>query len=331
MVIDQKRLQFLLQQYADNTCSREEMEELFRLIAKSRNNRRFNVKLLEIWNSFNPEERISLIDENVLFRQIDEKISVPPVRYIWFSWTKVAALILTIACAGIIYFLTNEKPANQISQNKSDVPKPEHKLLTLPDGSSVLLNTNSTLDFPAQFTGNSREVILKGEAYFDISKDPSRPFIIHTGNLKTRVLGTAFNIRAYPDELDVTVTVTRGKVKVETEDKILGILSQNQQISYNKKSSAAVHQQVLAESVLTWKENDLVFDNVTFEEAATVISKRYGVDILFENENMKKCRFHASFLNENKVEQVLTVLCELNKATYQIQNNMVMIIGEGCN
>jgi ferric-dicitrate binding protein FerR (iron transport regulator) len=145
------------------------------------------------------------------------------------------------------------------------------------------------------------------------------------------VLGTAFNIRAYPDESDVTVTVTRGKVKVETEQQILGILYRNQQISYNKKSSAAIQHKVVADSVLTWKEKDLVFDNVTFAEAATVICERYGVDIVFVNEKMKKCRFHASFLNEKKVEQILTVLCELNKATYQIQNNVVTVSGEGCN
>src|SRR5690606_2603405 len=108
---------------------------------------------------------------------------------------------------GAVVFYFSLKPGEPTTTvhaefGNSKVTKLAHQLLLLPDGSTVLLNNNSSLDFPQQFTGDTREVILKGEAYFDIKPDASRPFIIHTGKVKTRVLGTAFNIRAYPEEID---------------------------------------------------------------------------------------------------------------------------------
>ena len=155
--------------------------------------------------------------------------------------------------------------------------------------------------------------------------------MIYTGKLRTRVLGTAFNIRAYPEENDVTVTVTKGKVEVESEHKKLGIITPNQQISFNKRNSSTVQQKVLADSILTWKQNDLVFDNTNFEEAAVIISNRFHVTVTFSNERLKNCRFTASFLNEYNIHQVLTVLCDVNKATYEKKNDTIIIKGEGCN
>jgi transmembrane sensor len=333
MTTGKDRLKYLIAKYADSSCTKEEMLELFAFISHSKNNANFNQEFLGIWNNLHPGDRLSAIDENELFRQIENEISSPPVRYSWISWTRAAAILVAILCAGVMYFLlTPKKLADRPKYNYSAaISQSEHKLIKLPDGSSVLLNNNSTLDFPSQFTQTNREVILNGEAYFDISRDPAHPFIIHTGKVKTMVLGTAFNIRAYPNEQHVTITVTRGKVKVETDEKLLGILNPNQQLSFNKQISAAIKHEVLADSVITWKEKDLVFDNASFEEAAEQIARRYGVQIRFAKEGMKKCRFYASFLHEDKLEQVLTVLCDLNNATYEVSNDTVIIKGEGCN
>ena len=91
-----------------------------------------------------------------------------------------------------------------------------------------------------------------------------------------------------------------------------------------------MQQQVYADSILVWKQNDLVFDNTDFEEAAVIISSRFNVTVNFENESLKKCRFTASFLNENNIDQVLTVLCDVNNASYEKKNDTIIIKGEGC-
>jgi len=332
MFRERDRLKTLISKYVRNSCTKEELEELFSYISQSRDNKVLSEEFLVVWNSIRPEEQLSSIDENQIFRDIETKISVPSIRQHQFIWAKAAAVILLALSAGIIFFYLNRPVQNKevMRVSTNQLARSSHSLVKLPDGSSVLLNDNSTLDYSA-FTENKREVILTGEAYFDIARDEKHPFVIHTGKLKTRVLGTAFNIRAYPEEDDVTVTVTKGKVEVELENKTLGIITPNQQISFNKQNRGTVQQQVLADSILLWKQKDLVFDNTDFEEAAVIISNRFNVTVTFSNERLKNCRFTASFLNENNIHQVLTVLCDVNKAAYEMKNDTIIIKGEGCN
>jgi len=106
------------------------------------------------------------------------------------------------------------------------------RFLQLPDGSTVLLNGDSKLNYDKDFGVTNREVTLSGEAYFDVRHD-RLPFIVHTGKVRTTVLGTAFNIRAYKDQHDIKVTVTRGKVRVETDRQVLGTIAPNEQIAFN--------------------------------------------------------------------------------------------------
>ena len=333
MQTEQSRLQFLITQYADNLCTKEEMSELFSLLGDPARDAKLKQEFLKMWNDIHPDEQINSVDENKLFSDIEDKISTPSISRPRFVWAKAAAVLLLLLGAGVIYFYLYS-PIEKKKQPLASANKPapsSHSLIKLPDGSSVLLNNNSKLDY-ATFTGNNREVILTGEAYFDIAKDKLHPFVIHTGKLRTTVLGTAFNIRAYPEESDVTVTVTRGKVEVEMEDKTLGIITPNQQISFNKRNGSTIQQQVFADSILVWKQNDLLFDNTNFEEAAVIISNRFNVTVNFENESLKKCRFTASFLNENNIDQVLTVLCDVNNASYEKKNDSTIIIkGQGCN
>jgi ferric-dicitrate binding protein FerR (iron transport regulator) len=334
MTTDQDRLYFLLQHYASNTSTREEFEELFAIIGEARHNTEVSNYLLETWNNIHPDAPIPSIDWNKMFSEVIKSRTVSQIPRVKFSWYRVAAAIFIVVCgASITYYVTKPIQTKQVTQTTvkpRDITKSNHKLITLPDGSTALLNDNSTLHFPQSFSGNTREVSLNGEAYFDIQRDTSKPFIIHTGKVKTVVLGTAFNIRAYNDESAVTVTVTRGKVKVETEKKILGIIIPNQQISFNTNENEAVQNEVLADSVIVWKQKDLVFNNITFAEAAEMIHKRYQVNIYFTNNKLENCRFTASFLNENTIDQVLKVICDLNNASYTMDKSKFTISGEGC-
>src|SRR5439155_2315167 len=104
----------------------------------------------------------------------------------------------------------------------------EQKYLLLPDSTQVWLNAASSLEFPEAFQSGKREVYLVGEAFFDVKHAENRPFIIHTGNVTTRVVGTAFNIKGYPDQPDVIVSVKRGKVQVSKNEKLVATLTVGQ-------------------------------------------------------------------------------------------------------
>lgn len=245
------------------------------------------------------------------------------VRFINRGMIKIAAaILLPIGIVGIVLMLTRQsvvqtKDIVQINNIVQFNKHKEHQMLHLPDGSTVIISAGSKLNYPSSFDSmTKREVYLEGQAYFDISHNAAKPFIVHTGKIETTVLGTAFDIKAWPANADVTVTVTRGKVKVGDQHKILGIITPNQQITFNKKEAKAIQKTIDTRPYLVWKEQDLFFDDVTVAEATKLLEDRFNVRIYFNDESISSKRFTTTFLKDESLEQVLNSICEFNNASY---------------
>lgn len=251
----------------------------------------------------------------------------------WYA-AAAALLIITLAIWNWVGRKNNSEPAIARTEKKVLEPAPEtngKRYIRLQDGSTVLLNEGSLLDYPADFANDKREVTLSGEAYFDIRPDAKRPFIVHTGKVNTTVLGTAFNIKAYPEQKQITVTVTRGKVKVGDNKKTFGVIVPNESIAVNTEVNSFKLERVNADEALSWKKQYLVLDDISLKEAAVLISNRYHVNISFSKEALENCRISATFLNNESLEQVLTVVTGVVDADYTLQpNDEVIISGEGC-
>ncbi|MEP7377452.1 MAG: FecR domain-containing protein [Chitinophagaceae bacterium] len=258
-----------------------------------------------------------------------------PVRK-YRAWYIAAAAVIIVALA--IWGLLPGKlePESRVAKNNKETPQPVSdnkgkKYIRLQDGSTVLLNEGSSLEYPDSFVGGTRDVTLTGEAYFDIRHDAARPFIVHTGNVSTTVLGTAFNIKAYPEQNEITVTVTRGKVKVSDDKKTIGVITPNESIAVNLENKSYRQERVNAEDAVEWKKQYLVLDNISLEDAAILINNKYHVDISFSKEALRQCQISATFLNNENLEQVLSVVADVVGASYTIQpNDQVIISGEGC-
>jgi ferric-dicitrate binding protein FerR (iron transport regulator) len=194
----------------------------------------------------------------------------------------------------------------------------------------VILSAGSKLNYPSSFDGlKKREVFLDGQAFFDIKHNASRPFIVYTGKLKTEVLGTAFNIKAIPGEADITVTVTRGKVKVMDQDKMLGIITPDQQITYSKEKVGAVTKRVNSDSLFNWKEQDLRCNDLTIAEAAELLEKRYNVKITISDQSITSQRFTTTFGKNDSFEQVLKSICVFNGLSYKYnKDNATVVISQ---
>lgn len=261
-------------------------------------------------------------------------VALPVKKY--YRHFAAAATVLVMLLGGwwLVFSKANHQPA--LAKTTSKILQPVvdtrgKKYIRLQDGSTVLLNEGSRLDYPDEFKGKLREVNLTGEAYFDIKHDADRPFIVHTGKVNTIVLGTAFNIKAYPTQKEITVTVTRGRVKVGNGQETFGIISPNESIAVNTTVNTFKQEKVNAEKVVEWKKEYLVMDDLSFEEAASLVSDRYHVNILFSKEGLKQCRISATFLNNESLEQVLTVITGVVSAGYSLQpNDQVIITGKGC-
>lgn len=253
--------------------------------------------------------------------------------HVW-KWVAAAGILL-IAVSSIFHFVsknstTTTMPAVNTAQTAASLTG-YTRYITLPDGSAVVLHAGAQLEYPTVFAGKTREVRLAGEAYFDVYHNPEKPFIIHTGTVKTTVLGTAFNIKS--DEKRVVVSVTRGKVKVEDESKVVAVLTPDQQVEYDITAAASAKHVVHAETVVTdWTKENMVFDGISFEEIGKILSRRYGVPVQFDNEALKKCKIRASFSGTEPLDQVAGVLSAIRNGSFaQMTDGTIVFTGEGCN
>ncbi|MFZ6009556.1 MAG: FecR family protein [Bacteroidota bacterium] len=326
------RLEFLFQRYRGGASTAEEEQELMEMLSRS-NTPQSRRLLDEMWNMPSseklPQDKAEPILQSIL---LESENMIPIGEKRGMLWIKVAASISFIILVGTALYLYqfNRSFSNAAPQTTS-LPS-QHQYLKLPDGSKVILNNNSQLEYPESFDQNTREVYLTGEAFFDIAHDASKPFIVRTGKISTVVLGTAFNIKAYPDQSDITVTVTRGKVKVSHNAKVLGILAPDDQITFNKNSETSTPGKVNSHEVITWVEKDIYFDDVPMGEAMKQLEQRFGATIGFANEKLRDCKFTATFIKGEDLHQILDVICEFNRAQYSVdrQSSVITISGEGC-
>ena len=210
--------------------------------------------------------------------------------------------------------------------------------ILLPDGSVVWLNADSRLSYPSAFHAASREVTLTGEAYFDIQKEASRPFIIHAGQMNVKVLGTAFNVRAYPDESTTETTLIRGSVEVSDSNSSLAplLLRANEKLVSQRevKQDAralqievkplhyAGHTQTPVETA--WVDNKLMFEDISFSQLATQMERWYGVEIRLNDPAIAHLRFTGKFEKET-IEQALKALQITADFSYTIHGNHIEI------
>lgn len=292
------------------------------------------------------EEKKKLQDET--FKSVWQDISREehPAKVVWYKrnlFLKVAvSAAALIIISGVLLYTNNTSPQKELAQQpiqhkknnlnnnrlETSTPanKPENRMIFLPDGSKVILSAGSKLNYPSSFDGMSkREVFLDGQAFFDIKHNPSRPFIVHTGDVKTVVLGTAFNVKAIAGEQDIVVTVKRGKVKVSDSNKTLGVITPNQQIVYDKKKIASVLTNVKNENYLEWQQRDMIIDNLTLSEAARLMEEKYRVKIVIDDPEVESLRFTTTFGKDETLEQMLNSICVFNALNYGYDKSRTLI------
>lgn len=329
--MDNSRLEFLFKRYLDGRTTAQETEELIQHISDN-DNRQAKALLDELWN--NPTNTLPTEKaEKILNSIISEQKNITSFRRKQdiLRWTKIAAVISIFAlCTAAVY--TTLFSSREILQAETVTQTTQHHQISLPDGSTVILNGSSSLEYPDSFSDeNTRTVRLTGEAFFNIVHDAGKPFIVQAGTLTTTVLGTAFNVKAYPDENDITITVTRGKVKVSNSAVLLGVLNPDEQITFYKASRQTKQQIVESKGVIAWTDSDIYFDDISIEDAARKLEQRFHVKILFANDRVKDCRFTATFISGEDLQQILKVICEFNGATFTKEpEGEIKIDGAGC-
>jgi len=335
------RLKFLLKKYVENNCTPPELEEFWQLMSTLSENDLILLDIKELWHKC---DQMKEEDENYwkqIYGRLDQRIKTihqdnRPVlakrvrRVKMIGLAAAACLFICMLFAGW-FIQQNNKPGKSITQKVDKVPG--HQVITLPDGTTVTLNSGSKLEYPATFHGSTRNVYLIGEAYFDVKHDAHKPFLVHSGSYVVKVLGTSFNIKAYLGETDMEVTVTTGKVQVQNTKrrKDLAILMPGQKLLIHKIKGSADIVTADIPKTLEWKSEDMIFDNITFDEAAIIISNRYGIGLRFTNDSLRDCRFTCKFSNNTSYEDILDIICVLTNSNWKRETGSVILLnGKGC-
>jgi transmembrane sensor len=256
--------------------------------------------------------------------------------------TRLAAILLL--AAGIFYLFNNpSKQTIQTATNEVVTKKGSTSRVKLPDGTQVWLNTDSKLTYAGDFTGLNREVMLTGEAYFDVVKDSSRPFIIHTDKINIRVLGTAFNVKNYAGDDIVETALIHGRIEVTFNDRPAEkiILKPNEKLVVRKDQAtmqivpgvpagakvtlnniSLAHDSLVVETA--WMHNKLAFTDESLLNIIRMLERRFDVTVEFKNEEVKTFSYTGVYENES-LEKILELLSVSQKFTYSIKAQQVVI------
>ena len=259
-----------------------------------------------IWNKINsrldetlPSER-EIVPLNVQSVTKNRKKKPGSNRLIF--WSLAASILLLITSVYVLFhehLLEMQEPEMVTSILKSN-PRGQKSTIMLPDGTTVILNSESSLSYTSEFLDQERKVTLQGEAFFEVTENPEIPFIVETRNLTTTALGTSFNVDAYPNGVE-EVTLVTGSVKVETHEAMHNttILYPGEMLSAN---GSGIIQKMKKTSFdhLGWKDGVIVFQDTPLKEAITELEKWYGVDIILRNyPEGNDMNFTGSFRNDN--------------------------------
>ncbi|MBX2841674.1 MAG: FecR family protein [Flammeovirgaceae bacterium] len=277
--------------------------------------------------------------ENILDNSTASKTSNLNKERRNLGWLKYAAVIIFLMASGILlWFSISSGPQLTMAESQVITTKKttrgQKMTLILSDGTEVKLNAETKLTYSKGFSTDKREVFLEGEAFFDVSKDSLKPFIIYSGNLSTKVLGTSFNVKAYPDQKQITVAVVTGKVQVIKKQEIENApnaeyfnLIPNEALVYEKSNEEFKKSKVEnINAYIAWKNNHIIFKENTFQEIVGVLERFYDVDFDIRKKISmgEKGLFTGEYDNEH-LKNILESLSYAGNFKFEIKKSKVII------
>ncbi len=237
-------------------------------------------------------------------------------------------------CTSAYFYFNNEdmnevdKLVPEISYVQYYAPAGKREQVILPDGSTVWLNSGSTLIFPSTFSTSDRGVYLMGEGFFDVAKDSLHPFVVNTHFMKLQVLGTTFNISAYPDDIQTKATLETGALKINIKNDTTKsyYLQPDNQLVYTPSLNKVEQFNVQASDYSDWRMGGLYFNNTKFGDVMSIIERTYGVKIHIRNSLYNEQKVYVHYNKNESLENIFHILkIMIPELDYKISENIVYI------
>lgn len=241
-------------------------------------------------------------------------------------WQSAAAILLIVSISlGYMYYNVGKLEPDLVQQF---IPTSQKRSFFLPDGTQVLMNSKSTLLYPKQFTGKTRNVYLIGEANFKVKPDKKKPFIVKTDDFQITALGTEFNVSAFAEDKNVCATLITGSVMVEYNNLTKQVMLQpTQQLVYNKENHQVALNYPDIEDVTAWQRGELVFRQKTIAEIITMLERKYNYEFIYNLHSLKNDRYSFRFKDMAPLSEVMDVVVDVvGDLNFKIQNDKCYIM-----
>lgn len=275
------------------------------------------VKSVFLFDKFDKQEAKLRIDHRIQSGKKGLlKILVPR------AWDKVAVVLLIILSGMLIRLMVNNG-TQEIQYNEIVVPLGQMSQLNLSDGSKVWLNSGTTIRYPGQFNQSTRDIFIDGEAYFEVTHNKSKPFVVNANNFKVKVLGTSFNVMAYSNETDANVTLVEGSVELDSKEINAEKILKPGQFATLKEGNIVSVEDVNTEFYTSWKNGLITIREEKLSEIAKKLERWYNVNVRFNDEELKDFVFSGTVIRHKPVDQVLNSLKILDeRIDFKITNKI---------
>lgn len=316
----------LLIRYILDETTLDESQRIRQWLAVSEKNMQEYLELKKVWKSV--QNKPLEVDADSAWQKVSVRIAaeesikgervVRTLKRPMLGWYAAAVLLALVGMFALFQNLMRDDAVRMATTT-------EKLDQTLGDGSQVTLNQNSKLEYPKIFTGNTRNVELEGEAFFDISRDPEKPFVITTTRGRVTVLGTSFNVEANPNS-DLKVYVTTGRVKlesIESKDSLYVILEPGMTGVLTKTGKVFIEKNTVSDA-LFWMDKRLDFDKTPLPQVFEVLERNYKIEFSSFDSKLDKCLLTARF-REDSVRNILSVIEATFDIHFQLDENVITV------
>lgn len=317
MELENKHIENLIYSYFAGDISEEEQEELLRWLEMDDAHKRFLSEMADCWATAHVPLFASSMKAD--FQKHFGTFIIPAASSRKSHWLnfhflgKAAATVLVVISVGTASYYMGKKyglpKSTALSYFETTTPMGGQTKVVLPDQSVVWINAGSTLRYGSDFNTDGRSVQLDGEAYFEVTRDSLKPFIVKSKKLDIEVIGTSFNVKAYGLDEMTDVTLISGKVNVSLRDDVVHAgdvtLTPNRKLSFNKKTNKVRVSEVDAKDALSWMDGSLKFSEQPFVNIAKDLERKFNVRIRIESDLLKKEIFSGSFTKDYSLDEIL--------------------------
>jgi ferric-dicitrate binding protein FerR (iron transport regulator) len=312
-----------IKEYMSGSISDERRRELMKWAESSSTNQEAFRHYCRIWLASSVEEPSGFdVDEG--WKAFAQMAGIPRRRSVSPAVIRIAAAVLLLVSIGYLFFISTSSPSYTTVSSVDEV-----QMIMLPDSSQVWLNRESTISYSESFGSGDRDIELTGEAFFDVRKNTTLPFIVRTSKARIRVTGTSFSVNAFPEAPTEELTVVTGRVIMsENETGTEEVAMPGNKVTLLKSRNELQKELNTDLNFLSWKTHELIFDKTPLDEVVHALVEYYNIKMKIEPDHLR-CRFTGHFKNAS-LEEVTNILALTLNVRFVQHNDVYVISGEGC-